>query len=135
MSELYVLVNVDIDDRYVYLVDALAFQCLGVCGVQAYCQRHLVANGVTLPFDFRPPAPFDLVTFSIAGEGMYYFPAPRRSPRFLPIETDVRDYIEAQGVEVTGQRDGDDQPLGNPTQGGQDHGGEAGLALQHESPL
>jgi hypothetical protein len=55
---------------------------------------------LSLPFGFRPPAPVDVVSFSFGIEGAYYFPSARHSPEFLPINQDVRDYIQSQGVDV-----------------------------------
>lgn len=56
--------------------------------------------GAALPFDFRAPKLVKWVSFNITGEGAYYFPAPRKSPDFLPIDQDVRDYLESQKVEM-----------------------------------
>lgn len=54
----------------------------------------------SLPFDFKPPDPVGFISFSVSLEGGYYLEAKRRSPRFLEINQEVRDYIEAQGVDV-----------------------------------
>jgi|GEM_PF-3449603 len=56
--------------------------------------------GMNVPLDFRLPKPVKWVSFSITGEGAYFFRSTRKSPDFLPIDTDVRDWIEAQGVDV-----------------------------------
>jgi len=58
--------------------------------------------GATLPFDFKV---FELgsllsVTLTLTGEGAYFFRATRKSPDFLPIDQDVRDYLESQGVDM-----------------------------------
>lgn len=56
--------------------------------------------GATIPFDFRAPKLVKWASFSITGEGFYFFPAKRKSPDFLPIDQDVRDYLESQKVEM-----------------------------------
>lgn len=56
--------------------------------------------GMTKVFDFRPPAPANIVTFTITGEGAYYFQSKRKSPKFLKPDQDAWDYLQAQGVEL-----------------------------------
>jgi hypothetical protein len=51
-------------------------------------------------FDFRPPKPLNVVTFSFSGEGAYFFQTKRKSPHFLKPNQDVWDYMTAQGVEL-----------------------------------
>ena len=56
--------------------------------------------GLGLPVGFKLPKPANIVGFGISAEGAYFLPAKRKSPTFLPINQDVRDYLEAQGVDV-----------------------------------
>ncbi|NLH48833.1 MAG: hypothetical protein GX444_09545 [Myxococcales bacterium] len=51
-------------------------------------------------WDFRPPAPANIVTFSLGAEGAIYFQTKRKSPKFLKPNRDVWDYMKSQGVEL-----------------------------------
>jgi len=51
-------------------------------------------------FDFRPPKPANIVTFTIGAEGAYYFQAKRKSPQFLKPDQDAWDYLQAQGLDL-----------------------------------
>ena len=56
--------------------------------------------GASAPFDFKMPKPISWVTITLMGEGSYFFPSARKSPHFLPIDQDVKDYLESQKVDV-----------------------------------
>lgn len=51
-------------------------------------------------FDFRPPAPANVVTFTFTVDGAVYFQSKRESPKFLKPNRDVWDYMKSQGVEL-----------------------------------
>jgi hypothetical protein len=51
-------------------------------------------------FDFRPPKPLNVATFSIGMEGAYFLTAKRKSPDFPAPNQDVKDYMDAQAVEL-----------------------------------
>lgn len=56
--------------------------------------------GLSKVFDFRPPKPADIVTFSLGMEGAYFFQSKRESPEFLEPDQDAWDYLEAQNVDL-----------------------------------
>lgn len=56
--------------------------------------------GLDKVFDFRPPAPANIVTFSLTLSGALYFQTKRESPKFLKPNRDVWDYMKSQGVEL-----------------------------------
>ncbi|MDP8225319.1 MAG: hypothetical protein P9L99_18300 [Candidatus Lernaella stagnicola] len=56
--------------------------------------------GLGKVFDFRPPAPADVVTFTFTVDGAVFFQSKRRSPEFLAPNRDVWDYMKSQGVEL-----------------------------------
>jgi len=56
--------------------------------------------GFSKMVDFRPPKPADIVSFSLGGEGAYFFQTKRKSPHFLQPNRDVWDYMSAQGVQL-----------------------------------
>ncbi len=51
-------------------------------------------------WDFRPPEPANIVTFTFTADGAVYTQAKRHSPEFLDPNRDVWDYMKAQGVEL-----------------------------------
>jgi hypothetical protein len=51
-------------------------------------------------WDFRPPAPANIVTFTFTADGALFFQSKRRSPKFLEPDRDVWDYMKSQGVEL-----------------------------------
>jgi len=56
--------------------------------------------GLVKMFDFRPPKPANIVTFSIGLEGAYFLQTKRKSPNFLKPDQDAWDYLEAQNVDL-----------------------------------
>ena len=63
--------------------------------------NHAWGLGLNPVFDFRPPKPADIVTFSIGLEGAYYFQTKRKSPKFPKPDQDAWDYLEAQHVDLS----------------------------------
>ncbi|MCB1152092.1 hypothetical protein KDL45_00475, partial [bacterium] len=51
-------------------------------------------------FDIRPPDPVKAVTFSLGLEGAIFLEDRRETPTFGELNTDVRDYLQSQGVDV-----------------------------------
>jgi hypothetical protein len=56
--------------------------------------------GLANNFDFRPPKPLKIITFSFGLESAYYLQSKRESPDFIKPNQDVWDYMTAQGVEL-----------------------------------
>ena len=56
--------------------------------------------GLVKMFDFRPPKPLNVVTFSFGLEGAAFLQSKRKSPNFYKPNQDVWDYMSAQGVEL-----------------------------------
>jgi len=56
--------------------------------------------GFVKMLDFRPPEPAKFISFSLGGEGAYYFQSERKSPKFNKPNQDAWDYLKAQGVDL-----------------------------------
>ncbi len=50
--------------------------------------------------DFKMPAPADFVCISFMAEGAYFLSDKRDTPKFPPLEQDVKDYLASQGIDV-----------------------------------